>query len=120
MYQVARTEDAPSIHRASWPGAADFAALRPVEGGGAIFDAAAGFLEAVHRAKSQAGASVGRHLARLRVAASPGTVRLFAGVKDDAVAAARVEEHAVEGRDGLEDGAFEVLECELAAVRPEA
>ena len=65
----ARTEGVPSIHRAAWPGPADFAGLRAVEGGGATFDAAGGFLEAVHRAKSQAGASVGRHLARLRVAA---------------------------------------------------
>ena len=91
-----------------------------MDGGGATFDAAVGFLEAVHRAKSRAGASVGRHLARLRVAASPGTLRLFEGVREDAVSAARVEEHVVEGRDGLEEGAFEVLECELAAIRPEA
>jgi valyl-tRNA synthetase len=116
----ARTEGVQSIHRAAWPGPADFAGLRAVEGGGATFDAAVGFLEAVHRAKSQAGASVGRHLARLRVAASPGTLRLFEGVRADAVAAARVEDHAVEGRDGLEDGAFEVLECKLAEGRPEA
>ena len=116
----AESEGARSIHRAAWPGAADFAGLRPVDGGGATFDAAVGFLEAVHRAKSRAGASVGRHLARLRVAASPGTLRLFEGVREDAVSAARVEEHVVEGRDGLEEGAFEVLECELAAIRPEA
>jgi len=116
----ARTEGAQSIHRAAWPGPADFGGLRAVDAGGATFDAAVGFLEAVHRAKSQAGASVGRHLARLRVAASPGTLRLFEGVRADAVAAARVEDHAVEGRDGLEDGAFEVLECKLAEGRPEA
>jgi hypothetical protein len=47
-------------------------------------------------------------------------VRLFEGVRADALAAARVGDHEVEGRDGLEDGAFEVLECELAAGRPEA
>jgi valyl-tRNA synthetase len=115
----ARTEGSRSVHRAAWPASADFAGLGAVEGGGATFDAAVGFLEAVHRAKSQAGASVGRHLARLRVAASPGTLRRFEYARADAVAAARVENHAVEGRDGLEDGAFEVLECELAAGRPE-
>jgi len=116
----ARTENAPSVHRAAWPGAADFARLSPMEGGGATFDTAAGFLEAVHRAKSQAGASVGRHLARLRVAASAATLRRFEDVRTDAVAAARVEHLALEGRDGLGDGVFEVLECELAEVRPEA
>jgi hypothetical protein len=31
-----------------------------------------------------------------------------------------VEDVAVEGRDGLADGAFEVLECTLAEGRPEA
>jgi valyl-tRNA synthetase len=90
------------------------------EGGGATFAAAVGFLEAVHRAKSQAGASVGRHLARLCVAANPATLRRFEGVKADAVSAARVEDVTVEGRDGLADGAFEVLECTLAEGRPEA
>jgi valyl-tRNA synthetase len=111
---------ARSIHRAPWPGAADFAGLRAPTAGGASFDVAVGFLEAVHRAKSRAGASVGRHLARLRVAANASTLRLFEGVREDAAAAARVEHLAVESREGLEDGAFEVLECELAEGRPEA
>jgi valyl-tRNA synthetase len=116
----ARTGREPSVHRAAWPSAADFTGLRAPEAGGATFDAAVGFLEAVHRAKSQAGASVGRHLARLRVAASPATLRLFEGAKADAAAAARVERLDLGSRDGLDDGAFEVLECELAAGRPEA
>jgi valyl-tRNA synthetase len=116
----APAEGARSVHRAAWPGPADFAGLPAVEGGGATFDAVVGFLTAVHRAKSQAGASVGRHLARLRVATSPGTLRRFECARDDAVAAARVEHHAVEGREGLADGSFEVLECELAEGRPEA
>jgi hypothetical protein len=41
-------------------------------------------------------------------------------VRADAISAARVEDPAVEGREGLEDGSFEVLECELAEGRPEA
>ena len=116
----AQAEGARSVHRAAWPGVADFGGLRAVEGGGATFDAAVGFLAAVHRAKSQAGASVGRHLARLRVATSPATLRRFECVRADAVAAARVENHAAESREGLADGSFEVLECELAEGRPEA
>jgi len=54
------------------------------------------------------------------VATSPGTLRLFEGVRDDALAAARVQDLAVERREGLADGTFEVLECELAEGRPEA
>ena len=114
----AKTEECPSIHRAPWPSAAEFDGLPAVEGGSAVFDAAVGLLEAVHRAKSTAGASVGRHVDRLRVAASPATVARVERTKDDVLAAARVAAHEFEGRDGIEDGVFEVLECALAAPPP--
>jgi valyl-tRNA synthetase len=114
----ARSEDAPSIHRAPWPSSADFAGLRSLEGGGASFDAGCAFLEAVRRGKSGAGATVGRHLARLRVAASPQTARLVEPCLDDLVAAARAEGEVLEAREGLEDGAFEIVALELAEARP--
>jgi valyl-tRNA synthetase len=103
-----------SIHRAAWPGPADFSGLPAVEGEGAVFAAACAFLEAVHRAKSALGASVGRHLASLRVAASPRTVRLLEPALGDVLAAARVMDHAIEPREGAEDGGFEVVEARLA------
>ena len=108
----------PSIHRAPWPTAAEFARLPAAEGGSAAFDTAVALLEAVHRAKSAGGASVGRHVDRLRVAASPATVARIEPVKDDVLAAARVAVHEIERREGLEDGTFEVLECALAPVPP--
>ena len=108
----------PSIHRAPWPTAAEFARLPAAEGGSAAFDTAVALLEAVHRAKSAGGASVGRHVDRLLVAASPATVARIEPVKDDVLAAARVAVHEIERREGLEDGTFEVLECALAPVPP--
>ena len=114
----AKAEGVASIHRAPWPTAAEFARLPAAEGGSAAFDAAVGLLEAVHRAKSAAGASVGRHVDRLRVAASPPTVARIERVKDDVLAAARVAVHEIERRDGMEDGTFEVLECALMPVPP--
>ena len=102
----------------AWPTAAEFARLPAVEGGSAAFDAAVAFLEAVHRAKSASGASVGRHVDRLRVAASPGTVARIERVKDDVLAAARVAVHQIEPRERMEDGTFEVLECALAPMPP--
>jgi valyl-tRNA synthetase len=114
----ARSEDAPSIHRAPWPSAAEFAGLPPIEGRGAAFDAGCAFLEAVRRAKSGAGATVGRHLSRLRIAASPTTARLVEPCLADLVAAARAEGEVLETRKGLADGSFEVLEIELAEARP--
>ena len=86
----AETERVRSIHHAPWPEAGDFAGLPPVEGGGAVFESAIGFLEAVNRAKSAAGGSVGRHVARLQVAASPATADLLERAMDDVLAAARV------------------------------
>jgi valyl-tRNA synthetase len=117
-WSFAQAEACPSVHRAPWPTAAEFEGLPDVAGGSAAFDAAVGLLEAVHRAKSTAGASVGRHVDRLRVAASPATVARLERAKDDVLAAARVAAHEIEGRDGIEDGVFEVLECALAAVPP--
>ena len=114
----ARSEACPSVHRAPWPTVAEFEDLPAVDGGSAAFDTSVGLLEAVHRAKSTAGASVGRHVDRLRVAASPATVARLERAKGDVLAAARVAAHEFEGRDGIDEGVFEVLECALAAVPP--
>ena len=119
-WAFAGSEPDRSIHRAAWPSPADFADVVPAEAGGAVFDVAVAYLDAVHRAKSGAGASVGRQLARLRVAASPRTVELLESALDDVLAAARVEQHAFARRDAMPDGRFEVVEAELAEPRPEA
>ncbi len=117
-WAFARSEDAPSIHRAGWPSAADFAGVAAIEDGKAAFDAGCAFLEAVRRGKSGAGGTVGRHLATLRMAASPRTVRLVEPCLGDLAAAARAEGEVLEAREGLEDGAFELVELELAEARP--
>ncbi|MCG6922021.1 MAG: valine--tRNA ligase [Acidobacteria bacterium] len=114
----ARTQNAPSIHRAAWPSSEEFARLPSIDGGGAAFDASCAFLEAVRRGKSGAGATVGRHLARLRIAASPATTRLLEPCLVDLVAAARAEGEVLEAREGLEDGSFEIIDLELAEPRP--
>jgi valyl-tRNA synthetase len=108
-----------SIHRAPWPTAAEvLSALRqPAEG--AVFDAACGLLESVRRAKSAAGATVGRHLSRLRVAASPATAARLGPCLGDLASAARVEGDLLFAREGLADDAFEVVEIELAAPPPQ-
>ncbi len=84
------------------------------------FDAACAFLEAVRRAKSAAGATVGRHLARLRVAVSPRNAALLAPCRFDLASASRVEGEILEPREGLADDAFEVVAIELADLPPEA
>jgi valyl-tRNA synthetase len=116
----AQSERDATIHRAAWPGETDFAAVPAVDGGGAVFAAAVAFLEAVNRAKSAGGASVGRHVSRLVVAAAPPTADLLGRVQDDVLAAARVLEHRLERREGMEEGAVEVVEIVFATAAPEA
>jgi valyl-tRNA synthetase len=108
-----------SIHRAPWPVPAEIGKLL-AEGtpDGAAFDAACAFLEAVRRAKSAAGATVGRHLSRLRVAASPRVVALLLPCTADLAAAARVEGEILTAREGLADDAVEVVEMDLAPLPP--
>ena len=113
----AQASGARSIHRAPWPSAAEFAAV-PAGEAGAGFDAACAFLDAVRRAKSAAGATVGRQLARLRVATSPRTFDLLAPSLADLASAARAEGDVLEAREGMEDGAFEVTEIVLAEKPP--
>ncbi|HXY41070.1 MAG TPA: class I tRNA ligase family protein, partial [Vicinamibacteria bacterium] len=109
-----------SIHRAPWPTEAELAKGIAVPADGAAFDAACAFLEAVRRAKSAAGATVGRHLNRLRVAVSPRTAALLGPSMGDLASAARVEGEVLEPREGTADDAFEVVAIELATVAPEA
>jgi valyl-tRNA synthetase len=106
----ARASGTPSVHRAAWPSSAELAEAAPGAAGGAAFDAACGFLDAVRRAKSAAGATVGRQLARLRVAASPRTVTLLGPCLADLASAARADGDVLSPREGMEDGAFEVTE----------
>jgi valyl-tRNA synthetase len=115
----AQATGARSIHRAPWPAAAEFACV-PAEETGAAFDAACAFLDAVRRAKSASGATVGRQLARLRVAASPRTFDLLGPCLADLASAARAESDVLEAREGMEDGAFEVTEIVLAEKPPKA
>jgi valyl-tRNA synthetase len=107
-------EAAKSVHHAPWPDAADFVGLPAVDGEGAVFEAAVAFLDAVNRAKSARGATVGRHVTRLRATATPRTLALFDRGRDDALAAARVSGHSFEAKPGLEEMVFEVAEAELA------
>jgi valyl-tRNA synthetase len=117
----AQTSGARSIHTARWPSREEIASAVAAPCDGAAFDAACALLEAVRKAKSAAGATVGRHLTRLQIAASPATASLLAACMADLSAAARVPSGDVlVAREGLEDGAFEVLAIELAESAPEA
>jgi valyl-tRNA synthetase len=114
----ARATGTESVHRAAWPSAAEFAAV-PADAGPA-FDAACGFLDAVRKAKSAAGATVGRHLSALTVVASPQTAAVLGPCLADVASAARAEGDVLVPREGIEDGAFEVMEMVVAEKPPKS
>jgi valyl-tRNA synthetase len=108
------SQEARSVHIAPWPGDADFAELPDAQEHGMIFDAAVAFLESVHRAKTTAGASVGRHLEQLCCAAHPRTAALLRRVKDDLLSAARASALEIAERADIAEGHVEITKIELA------
>jgi valyl-tRNA synthetase len=114
-WRYAELTGARSIHRAPWPGPADFEGI--ASGDVAVFGTAAAFLECVHRTKSGAGASVGRHVARLRVASNAATAALLRPALADVQSAARVLEMGLIDDPSIADGEFQVVDLELGEAR---
>jgi len=101
-----------SVHRAPWPAASEL----PAAGAdaGRVFDLACAFLDEVRRGKSAAGGTVGRQLAALRVAAGAADAAALGPCLADLRSASRAEGDLLEVQDGLEPGAFRVVELVLA------
>lgn len=102
-----------SIHRAPWPGPADFEDC-PAPADPASFDAAAACLAAIHKAKADASVSAGRAMTGCTVRAEPATLARLAPVAADVMAAARGHAHRTEAREGLEPGTFEIADAAFA------
>ncbi|MFI5183175.1 MAG: class I tRNA ligase family protein, partial [Vicinamibacteria bacterium] len=119
-WTFSKTEGQASIHRAAWPRVEEMAGLGATGAEGEVFTTAVAFLDAVRRSKSAAGATVGRHLSSLGIAAHPSTADCLEKSRSDAAAAARVQDLRIEPRPGMEPGLLEVLECQLAEMPPEA
>jgi valyl-tRNA synthetase len=111
-WAFAEETDRASIHAASWPAAADFAAIAaPADA--TVFDAAVACLAAINKAKSEGGVSVGRGVRKLRLRASEPTVARLQPAAGDVMASARVEEHVVEAAAGPVDDEFLVTGIEF-------
>lgn len=103
----------PSIHAAPWPSPADFEAVEP-PAEAASFDLAASALGVINKKKSESGVSVGRVTESLVLAANAATRARLEPVWHDVAASARCQEHALETKPELADGAFEVLSARFA------
>jgi valyl-tRNA synthetase len=109
----AEEKDQPSIHRAPWPGAADFAGIAaPADP--ESFATAVACWSAVNKAKADAEVSMGREVERLVLAAHPETLRRLDAVLADVLAATRTRRHELAERAELEPGSFEIAGIELA------
>jgi valyl-tRNA synthetase len=102
-----------SVHRAAWPGTADFDGIAEPRHSES-FDVAIAALAAINKAKADAAVSVGREVARLVLRAPEPTLAVFAGVRADVLAAARVARCEVEISGDGEPGAFSVHAIEFA------
>ncbi|MBP1689751.1 MAG: hypothetical protein H6Q34_324, partial [Deltaproteobacteria bacterium] len=72
------------------------------------------------KAKSEAGVSPGRGVARLALAANPETLRRLAAVQTDVLESARVEQHELLPAVELDESSFEIRAAEyVAPVGPE-
>jgi valyl-tRNA synthetase len=104
---------ARSIHRATWPGRADFDGIAAPDHAES-FDVAVAALGAINKSKADAEVSMGREVSKLRLAAAPATLSVLDAVAADVLAAARVEQHEFTERAELDAGQFEVEAIEFA------
>jgi valyl-tRNA synthetase len=102
-----------SVHRAPWPTEADFAGIE-APAHAESFDIAIAALAAINKAKADAAVSVGREVSRLVLQAASPTLEIFAGVRSDVLAAARVSHCEVEVAAGLGAGELVVRAIEFA------
>ncbi|MBK7949347.1 MAG: valine--tRNA ligase [Deltaproteobacteria bacterium] len=102
-----------SIHRAAWPDAADFAGISAPDHAES-FDVAIAALAAINKAKADAAVSMGRDVVRLVLRAAPATLEVFAGVRADVLAAARVTHCEVVPVEAIPAGELAVQSIEFA------
>jgi valyl-tRNA synthetase len=108
----------PSIHRAPWPTVAELAGV-PLPADSASFTVAEAAFAAVNKRKSDAGASVGRPLSALVLAAEPGTLGTLRGVVSDVMAAARCAQWDLVRDEARTPGELAVVDLTLAEQPPE-
>jgi valyl-tRNA synthetase len=102
----------PSIHRAPWPTAAEFADV-PAPANAKSHELAAAAMAAINKRKSEAGASVGRVVRSMKITAAADTLAALLPSLDDVAAATRAQKWETAVAEGIEEGAFAVPEIDL-------
>jgi valyl-tRNA synthetase len=115
----AAEHDAPSIHRAAWPSAADFAGIAAPHDESSL-ELAITAQNAINRKKTDAAASIGRPVNALTLRAAPATLAALERVLGDVLRAARCAGHRLQAAPELPLGTVDVGEIELEAVENKA
>jgi valyl-tRNA synthetase len=103
----------PSIHKAPWPGAKDFAGIAAPDNQSS-FDLAMACYNAINKAKSEAGVSAGRVVEKVTLKANAATLAALAPVLSDVVGAARCQSHGTAEDATLADGVFAIADAVFA------
>jgi len=109
-----------SIHREAWPVATEFADSGATKEHADVYDFAKTALGAINRAKTQAGGTVGRHVASLTLQAPKKAFDLLAKAQSDILSATRVLDLRTTVVEGEFDPAALVQSIELAPVPEKA
>jgi valyl-tRNA synthetase len=117
-WAFARERGEPSIHRAPWPGEADFRGIGAPRSPHS-FTRAADCWRAINKAKADAEVSMGREVERLTIAANAKTLAELEPVLADVLGAGRCRGHALRVDDSLADGLFSVQDAVFAEREPE-
>ncbi len=103
----------PSVHRAPWPSARDFADVEaPADP--ELLALATSAMNAINRRKSELGASVGRVVLRLSVAVSPITAARLTPALGDLAISVRAPAIELVAKADLADGLSEIVDCDVA------
>jgi valyl-tRNA synthetase len=106
-WTFADEKDQQSIHRAPWPGAADFEGIE-APGNPESLGLAVAAWTAINKAKADAEVASGREAESLTLVANAATLEAVKPVLADVLAAARVHDHTLCEAPVLEDGSFQV------------
>jgi valyl-tRNA synthetase len=103
----------PSIHRAAWPGEADFAGIAPPDLPES-FQRAGDLWRAIMKAKADASVSMGREVESLQIAANQRTLVQLEPSLTDVLGASRCRSQRLRRFDSLEDGVFRIEDAVFA------
>ncbi|MCH2169836.1 valine--tRNA ligase [Myxococcota bacterium] len=113
-WAFAEEKGQPSVHRAPWPDASDFAGIGAPDDPGS-FELAADCWGSINKCKADAEVSMGREVATLTILACPSDASRLPAVLGDVLDAARCAEHRLESREGLDSGVFAIEGAEFVA-----